>query len=107
MWIHGDVSVGNLLVKQGRLSAVIDFGQLGVGDPACDLAIAWTFFKGESRKVFRKMLLLDPNAWARGRAWTLWKALIIAARITDSNAIEAGEQYRIIDEVIADHRLDS
>ncbi len=105
VWIHGDVSVGNLLVKQGRLSAVIDFGQLGVGDPACDLAIAWTFFKGENREVFRKKLQLDANTWARGRAWTLWKALIVAAGITDSNAAEAAEPLRIIDEVIDDHML--
>ncbi|MCS5712911.1 MAG: aminoglycoside phosphotransferase family protein [Candidatus Babeliales bacterium] len=106
VWIHGDVSVGNLLVKKGRLSAVIDFGQLGVGDPACDLAIAWTFFKGESREVFRKKLQLDVNTWARGRAWTLWKGLIVAAGITDSNAAEAAEPLRIIDEIIADHVLE-
>ncbi len=61
VWIHGDISVGNLLVKEGYLNAVIDFGQLGVGDPACDLAIAWTFFKGESREIFRKLLPLDAN----------------------------------------------
>lgn len=92
-------------MKQGRLSAVIDFGQLSVGDPACDLAIAWTFFKGESREIFRKMLPIDVNTWARGRAWTLWKALIIAANVTESNAAQA-EQYRIINEVIADHKLE-
>ena len=44
VWVHGDISIGNLLVKEGRLTAVIDFGSLGVGDPACDLVIAWTFF---------------------------------------------------------------
>ncbi|MGE3319479.1 MAG: aminoglycoside phosphotransferase family protein [Candidatus Berkiella sp.] len=106
VWIHGDISVGNLLVKDGRLNAVIDFGQLGVGDPACDLAIAWTFFKGESREIFCKKLSLDADTWARGRAWTLWKALIVAAGITDSNAAEATEPMRIIDEIIADHRLE-
>lgn len=106
VWIHGDVSVGNLLVRQGRLSAVIDFGQLGVGDPACDLTIAWTFFKDESRQVFRKKLPLNTDTWARGRAWALWKALIVAAGITDSNADEAAEPMRIIDEIIADHRLE-
>ena len=78
VWVHGDVSAGNLLVQEGRLSAVIDFGQLTIGDPACDLAIAWTLFSGESREIFRAMLPLDADTWARGRAWTLWKALIIA-----------------------------
>ncbi len=53
VWVHGDVSLGNLLVREGRLSAVIDFGILGVGDPACDLAIAWTLFQGDSREAFR------------------------------------------------------
>jgi aminoglycoside phosphotransferase (APT) family kinase protein len=98
------VSLGNLLVREGRLSAVIDFGILGVGDPACDLAIAWTLFQGDSRETFRAMLQLDTNTWARGRGWTLWKALILAAGLTNSNAIEAENPWRIIDEVIADHR---
>lgn len=103
VWIHGDISVGNLLVREGGLKAVIDFGQLGVGDPACDLAIAWTFFKGESRELFRKKLPFDANTWARGRAWTLWKALIIAAGITDSNAAEAADPMRIINEINDDY----
>ena len=56
VWFHGDVAAGNLLVKDGRLSAVIDFGQLVAGDPACDVTIAWTFFSGESREEFRRRL---------------------------------------------------
>jgi aminoglycoside phosphotransferase (APT) family kinase protein len=104
VWVHGDVSLGNLLVREGRLSAVIDFGILGVGDPACDLAIAWTLFQGDSRDAFRATLKLDADTWARGRGWTLWKALILAAGLTNSNAIEAANPWRIIDEVIADHR---
>jgi aminoglycoside phosphotransferase (APT) family kinase protein len=104
VWVHGDISIGNLLVQDGRLSAVIDFGQLTVGDPACDLAIAWTLFKDESREAFRAILSLDAGTWARGRAWTLWKALIIAAALTDSNAVEAKQCWRIIDEILADHR---
>lgn len=107
VWIHGDVSAGNLLVQEGRLSAVIDFGMLAVGDPACDLAIAWTLFEGESREVFRAMLPLDTGTWARGRAWTLWKALIIAAGLTDANAVKTAQNWRIIDEVLADHKANS
>jgi aminoglycoside phosphotransferase (APT) family kinase protein len=101
VWIHGDVSLGNLLVQEGLLSAVIDFGQLGVGDPACDLAIAWTLFEGESRDAFRNVLSLDADAWARGRGWTLWKALIVAAGLTNSNAAESAQPWRIIDRVLA------
>ena len=76
VWFHGDVAVGNLLTVQGRLAAVIDFGCSGVGDAACDLAIAWTLFSGESRETFRSVLAVDPAIWARGRGWALWKALI-------------------------------
>jgi aminoglycoside phosphotransferase (APT) family kinase protein len=67
VWLHGDVSAGNLLVTRGRLSAVIDFGSSGVGDPACDVTIAWTFFSGESREAFRTALPLDTGTWSRGR----------------------------------------
>ncbi len=104
VWIHGDISTGNLLLQDGQLSAVIDFGQLAVGDPACDLAIAWTLFKGESREIFRTLLALDAGTWARGRAWTLWKFLIVAAGLTEWNAIEASEPCRIIEEVLVEHK---
>jgi aminoglycoside phosphotransferase (APT) family kinase protein len=104
VWAHGDVSVGNLLVDDGKLSAVIDFGQLAVGDPACDLALAWTLFQGESRKVFLHTLQLDEATVARGRAWTLWKALILVAGIAESNLADAETWLNIIDEVMRDHR---
>lgn len=104
VWVHGDISLGNLLVKNGQLNAVIDFGGMAVGDPACDLAIAWTFFNDESREVFRSILDLDEETWARGRGWTLWKALIVAAGICETNNIEGKDCWRIIDEVIADHK---
>ncbi len=102
VWVHGDISTGNLLVKNGQLSAVIDFGQLCVGDPACDLAIAWTLFKDNSRKAFQASLKLDTDTWARGRAWTLWKALICAAGLDPNNA-ETTQYWMIIDEVLLDH----
>lgn len=106
VWIHGDISAGNLLLQSGRLSAVIDFGQLGVGDPACDLSIAWTLFSDESREAFRAMLPLDAGTWARARGWTLWKALIVAAGLTGANPpdVEAAPPRRIIDDVLEDHR---
>ena len=107
VWIHGDVSAGNLLVQEGRLSSVIDFGMLGVGDPACDLSIAWTLFDGESREAFRAMLPLDPDTWARGRAWALWKALIVAAGLAETNAVEASVSWRIIDRVLEERSIDA
>ena len=89
------------------LSLILDSLLFTVGDPACDLAIAWTFFKGESREIFRTLLALDANTWARGRAWTLWKALVIAADITRGNAIEATHAWQIIKEVIAEHQSEN
>ena len=77
VWVHGDVADGNLLVQDGRLAAVIDFGCCAVGDPACDTVIAWTYFSGESRKVFSGRLGVDGATWARGRGWALWKAMIV------------------------------
>jgi aminoglycoside phosphotransferase (APT) family kinase protein len=79
VWVHGDVASGNLLVRDGRLAAVLDFGSSGVGDPACDCVIAWTFLTGESRARFRAELEADAATWARGRGWALWKALITDA----------------------------
>lgn len=104
VWVHGDIAAGNLLVRDGRLSAVIDFGQLAVGDPACDLAITWTLFSAESRDLFRDTLALDSGTWARARAWTLWKAMIVAAGLVDTNAVESKHAWRIIDDVLAEHQ---
>lgn len=106
-WFHGDVASGNLLVKNGRLSAVIDFGTSGVGDPACDLAIAWTLFRGESRDAFRAAIGLDDATWARGRGWALWKGLITLADHLHTSPSEAGRARGVIDEVLADHSRDA
>ena len=56
VWVHGDVAQNNLLVRDGCLRAVIDFGTSAVGDPACDTVLAWTFLDGESREAFRERL---------------------------------------------------
>jgi aminoglycoside phosphotransferase (APT) family kinase protein len=102
-WVHGDVSAGNLLVQTGKLTAVIDFGTCGIGDPACDLSIAWTFFRGESRQIFRATLNLDDNTWARGRGWTLWKSLITwtGQSGVEPKVIEKSQQ--VIAELVADY----
>ncbi|ANT50845.1 aminoglycoside phosphotransferase family protein [Mesorhizobium amorphae] len=103
VWVHGDVASGNLLVEDGSLCGVIDFGSSAVGDPACDLVIAWTEFSGESRQAFRDALALDEQTWARARGWALWKALITASG-HDGNQREAEKSWTVIDEVLADHR---
>lgn len=104
VWFHGDVSAGNLLVRDQRLSAVIDFGTSGVGDPACDLVIAWTLLSGTSRAEFRSRLGVDAGMWARGRGWALWKSLITVAGCLDRDPVEARRANQVIDEVLADHQ---
>ena len=103
VWVHGDVAAGNLLLRDGRLAAVIDFGCSGVGDPACDLVIAWTFLSGQSREAFRVALPLDAGTWARGRGWALWKALITFAGNLQADQAAAATARRVIDEVLDEH----
>lgn len=69
VWFHGDFHTGNLLTRGGRLSAVIDFGGLGVGDPSRDLMVAFTLLSAGSRAVFRTALGVDDATWLRGRGW--------------------------------------
>jgi aminoglycoside phosphotransferase (APT) family kinase protein len=71
VWFHGDFHTGNLLTVDGRLSAVIDFGGLGIGDPACDLMIAFTLMTAGNRAAFRDALGVDDATWTRGRGWAL------------------------------------
>jgi aminoglycoside phosphotransferase (APT) family kinase protein len=103
VWVHGDVTAGNLLVQGGRLSAVIDFGCCGVGDPACDLAVAWTYLEGEAREAFRAALPLDAETWARARGWTLWKALIVWAALPGANPLDAEKSARVVRDLLAEH----
>ena len=95
---------GNLLFKQGRLSAVIDFGALGVGDPACDLMVAWSLFSGESRDVFRKALAVNDATWTRGRGWALSVALIFIPYYLNTNPVGVSYAQRTISKVLADGR---
>jgi aminoglycoside phosphotransferase (APT) family kinase protein len=104
VWIHGDLQSGNLLAVQGRLSAVIDFGGLGVGDPACDLIVAWNLLSAETRDVFRAALRVDDATWARGRGWALSVGLIALPYYQITNPVLAGISRRTIEEVLADHR---
>jgi aminoglycoside phosphotransferase (APT) family kinase protein len=97
-WFHGDVAQGNLLLDGGNLAAVIDFGTCGVGDPACDLAVAWTLLTAERRQAFRARLAVDDATWARGRGWALWKALITCAR-TGQEAVNA---RRVLCEILSE-----
>lgn len=112
VWVHGDVAPSNLLVADGNLRAVIDFGCAAVGDPACDLVVAWTFLSGESSQEFRSRLRFDEATWARARGWAFWKALITIAREKKGglDARAAARRFgwrhsphQVVDLVLADH----
>lgn len=101
VWFHGDVAVANLLVRDGGLAAVIDFGCSGVGDPACDTVMYWTHLRGGAREVFRGTLQVDEATWARGRGWALWKALIM---ITNTPPGQAELARHVLDQLFAEAR---
>ena len=101
-WFHGDVAEGNLLLSDGQLAAVIDFGTCGVGDPACDLAIAWTLLTAEGRQVFRERLSVGEAEWSRGRGWALWKTLVTCAYTLDGDdQEEAAGARRVLGEIFS------
>jgi aminoglycoside phosphotransferase (APT) family kinase protein len=113
VWVHGDIAASNMLVVDGELRAVIDFGCAAVGDPACDLVVAWAFFTDESREVFRRDLPFDDATWARGRGWALWKTIITLAQAKsggeDADAAARRFGWRVstrelIDLLVADRR---
>jgi aminoglycoside phosphotransferase (APT) family kinase protein len=91
VWVHGDIAAGNLLVRGGLLVAVIDWGTLGVGDPACDLIVAWELFDAESREVLRAELAVDDATWARSRGWALSTAIIALPYYQHSNPFMAAQ----------------
>jgi aminoglycoside phosphotransferase (APT) family kinase protein len=112
VWVHGDLSASNMLVADGALHAVIDFGGVAVGDPAYDLVMQWEFFTGDSAAAFRRGLSLDEATWARARGWALWKALVsISKEKNEGNgghaaARHTGRQHsprQTIALLIADH----
>jgi aminoglycoside phosphotransferase (APT) family kinase protein len=103
VWFHGDAQPGNLLLDHGRLSAVLDFGGCGVGDPACDTTIAWTFLSGDSSRIFRERLPLDSATWVRGRGWAIWKATKVLVAALDNDLQDAALTKGVIQKILADH----
>jgi aminoglycoside phosphotransferase (APT) family kinase protein len=102
VWIHGDLDARNLLVEEGRLSGVIDWGGLGVGDPACDVMIAWKVLSADTRDIFRTALSVDEATWARSRGWALSQALIALSYYTlETNPVLVREAHRWLAEVLA------
>ncbi|MGH3600566.1 MAG: aminoglycoside phosphotransferase family protein [Pseudonocardiaceae bacterium] len=103
-WFHGDFAPGNLLLDRGRLAAVIDFGTCGVGDPSCDLAIAWTLLTPGGRRALRDRLDVGASDWARGRGWALWKSLVqLAGALDDQDEPSRAEALLTIEPILEDY----
>ena len=103
-WLHGDLMPGNLLTRHGRLTGIIDFGVLGIGDPACDLIPAWYLFGGDTRELFRTAADVDDITWARGRGWALCLGLGAAHYYRTKNPALATVGRRAMLEALADYR---
>jgi aminoglycoside phosphotransferase (APT) family kinase protein len=101
VWVHADLLPGNLLVVDGRLSAVIDFGGLGLGDPARDLHAAWNVFTGSSRRRYRDGVAADDATWLRGQGWTLLQAVVALPYYWDTNPGMVRQASRALAELLA------
>ncbi|MFH8288313.1 aminoglycoside phosphotransferase family protein [Streptomyces sp. NPDC018059] len=104
VWLHGDLQPGNVLVDRGRLSAVIDFECMGVGDPAVDLIAAWYLMDAPARAAFRAALgrAADDAMWARGRGWALTIALNELSYYRGTNPVMADTARLVIDRLTAE-----
>lgn len=102
VWLHGDLHPGNLLVAEGRLNAVIDFGLMAVGDPACDLMAGWSVLDETSRPWFRTGLAVDDAAWTRGRGWALYASVVALSFYLTSNPTLAAISRRTLAQVLTD-----
>lgn len=102
VWLHGDLLPGNLLTKDGRLSAVIDFGLLGVGDPSADLIVAWSTLGAATRPAFRSALGVDDATWERGRGWAVRNAVVALAYYLHTNSTLTAISRRMLSEALSE-----
>ncbi|MEU9995805.1 aminoglycoside phosphotransferase family protein [Streptomyces sp. NPDC050848] len=102
-WVHGDLLPGNLLARDGRLSAVIDFGAVGTGDPACDTMAAWTLLTAETRPLFREAAEVDDATWARGRGWALCWGVVTEREYRGTNPVLATVAHRAWSEALEEY----
>jgi aminoglycoside phosphotransferase (APT) family kinase protein len=91
-----EIPADNLLTRDGQLTAVIDFDTSGIGDPACDTVIAWTDFDAVGRAAFRRPPTINDDAWARGRGWALWKALVTLVNQREHNDTQGAARSRAV-----------
>jgi len=101
VWLHADLSYLNLLANDGRLTAVLDWGSCGVGDPAVDSMVAWSLFPPEAREAYRDALAIDDATWERGKGWVL-TGVVGIPYYRDTNPALVANQVRGIEAVLAD-----
>jgi aminoglycoside phosphotransferase (APT) family kinase protein len=104
VWIHTDLLRPNLLVRDGRICAVIDFGGVGIGDPAADVIAAWAVFGPTGREVFRRALDVDDGTWNRARGFALHQAVLIIPYYAETNPAFVTQAKRTLEQVLADER---
>jgi aminoglycoside phosphotransferase (APT) family kinase protein len=102
VWIHGDLDARNLLVRDGQITGVVDWGSVCVGDPACDVKVAWAVLDAETRPIFRELLEIDDATWARGRGWALSQAMIALPYYLHTYPVIVQEAWRWLTEALAD-----
>lgn len=101
VWVHGDLSPLNILVTGTKLAAVLDFGLIGIGDPACDLYVAWCLLAASERPIFRTAVGVDDATWTRGRGWALSIALSQLSYYQDTNPKLIATASHVIHEILA------
>jgi aminoglycoside phosphotransferase (APT) family kinase protein len=101
-WVHGDLDARNLLVRDGRITGVLDWGSACVGDPACDVKVAWAVLDAASRPRFREALEVDDATWARGRGWAISQAVIALPYYTGTYPVIVEQAWRWLREALAD-----
>ncbi len=101
-WLHGDLLPGNLQITAGELSAVIDFGGLAVGDPACDLQPAWNLFAGRSRDRFLDEVGADEAMRLRGRGWVVSQAVMALPYYWDTNPGIVAQAVRALGQALSE-----
>ncbi len=100
VWVHGDIAIGNLLIQKSKLHAILDFGCMAIGDPACDLVIYWNYFDFQSAKIFKSTLNLSEDVWQRAKCWHLWKNCFEIRSSLNKNAILLDAKIESINKII-------
>jgi aminoglycoside phosphotransferase (APT) family kinase protein len=104
VWIHGDIHAANIIVRNDGIAGIIDFGLMGIGDPACDLALGWSLLPPRAREIFRTAANVDEPTWQRGKGWGLYIGVIALSYYRDRNPTLSGIAEKAIRAVIEDSR---